>query len=101
MAVELLSGAKSEKDYGLLADDLQALLWLPLGSEEAGVAGKLAYKLTEMLELMKGRSSHLLRQEVPWLRSRLPTLWANSPFVATVGGAPLAIQQSIEDQKRV
>ncbi|WP_027878175.1 PIN domain-containing protein [Meiothermus cerbereus] len=45
IAVELLSGAKSEKDYGLLAADLQALLWLPLGSEEAGVAGQLAYDL--------------------------------------------------------
>ncbi|MBI5812079.1 MAG: PIN domain-containing protein [Meiothermus silvanus] len=45
IAVELLSGAKSEKDYGLLAADLQALLWLPLGSEEVGVAGQLAYDL--------------------------------------------------------
>ena len=43
--MELLSSAKSEKDYGLLAADLQALLWLPLGSEETGVAGQLAYDL--------------------------------------------------------
>lgn len=36
------------------------------------------------------------------LRSRLPTLWTNSYFVATVGGAPLAvIRQYIENQKRV
>lgn len=45
IAVELLSGAKKEQDYGLLAADLQALFWLPLGSEEAEVAGKLAYDL--------------------------------------------------------
>jgi putative transposase len=51
---------------------------------------------------LKGRSSRLLRQEYAWLRSRLPTLWTNSYFVATVGGAPLAvIQQYIEDQKSV
>src|SRR5713226_4484703 len=30
----------------------------------------------------KGRSSRLLRQEFEWLRSRLPTLWTNSYFVA-------------------
>lgn len=52
--------------------------------------------------LMKGRSSRLLRQEFSWLRSRLPTLWTNSCFVAPVGGAPLAvIKQDIENQKRV
>lgn len=50
----------------------------------------------------KGRSSRLLRQEFPQLRSRLPTLWTNSYFVSTVGGAPLAvIKQYIENQKRV
>jgi REP-associated tyrosine transposase len=43
-----------------------------------------------------------LRQEFQWLRSRLPTLWTNSYFVATVGGAPLAIvKQYIEQQKHV
>jgi len=51
---------------------------------------------------LKGRSSHLLRQEFSWLCSRLPTLWSNSYFVATVGGAPLAvIKQYIENQKNV
>jgi putative transposase len=50
----------------------------------------------------KGRSSRLLRQEFPWLRSRLPTLWTNSYFVSTVGGWPLAVvKQYIENQKRV
>jgi putative transposase len=51
---------------------------------------------------LKGRSSRLLRQEFSQLRSRLPTLWTNSYFVATVGGAPLAvIKQYIENQKSV
>ncbi|MEO6808619.1 MAG: IS200/IS605 family transposase [Isosphaeraceae bacterium] len=50
----------------------------------------------------KGRSSRLLRQEFPWLRSRLPTLWTNSYFVSTVGGSPLAVvKRYIENQKRV
>jgi len=30
---------------------------------------------------------------------RLPTLWTNSYFVSTVGGAPLAIKRHIENQK--
>lgn len=50
----------------------------------------------------KGRSSRLLRDEFPHLRSRLPTLWTNSYFVSTVGGSPLAVvKQYIENQKRV
>jgi putative transposase len=55
------------------------------------------HRLTKRL---KGCSSRLLRQEFPWLKSRLPTLWTNSYFVATVGGAPLeVIKQYIEQQK--
>ena len=51
---------------------------------------------------MKGRSSRQLRQAYSWLRSRLPTLWTHSYFVATVGGAPLSmIKQYIENQKKV
>lgn len=51
---------------------------------------------------LKGRSSRLLRQEFAELRSRLPTLWTNAYFVATVGGAPLAvIKQYIANQKLV
>ena len=55
-----------------------------------------------LVRLMKGRSSRLLRQEFKPLRTRLPTLWTNSYFVATVGGAPLKmIKHYIEQQKHV
>ena len=54
------------------------------------------------VKLIKGRTSRILRQEFSWLRSRLPSLWTNSYFVSTVGGAPLAvIEQYIENQKNV
>ncbi|WP_433463864.1 IS200/IS605 family transposase [Spirillospora sp. CA-128828] len=33
----------------------------------------------------KGFTSRVLREEFPHLRSRLPTLWSSSYFVATVG----------------
>jgi putative transposase len=60
------------------------------------------YGIHRLVRQMKGRSSRLLRQEFPWLRSRLPTLWTNSHFVSTVGGAPLSIiKQYIENQKNV
>lgn len=60
------------------------------------------FGIHRLVRYLKGRSSRLLRQEFPWLRSRLPALWTNSYFVATVGGAPLAvIKQYIENQKGV
>lgn len=60
------------------------------------------FGIHRLVRLMKGRSSHHLREEFPWLRKRLPTLWTNSYFVSTVGGAPLAaIKQYIENQKNV
>jgi len=60
------------------------------------------YGIGKFIRLCKGRSSKLLRQEFPKLKSRLPTLWTNSYFVSTVGGAPLSIiKQYIENQKHV
>lgn len=53
------------------------------------------------VKALKGRTSRILRQEYPWLRSRIPTLWTNSYFCPTVGGAPLSvIKQYIENQKQ-
>lgn len=60
------------------------------------------YGIHRLVRQMKGRSSRLLRQEFSWLRSRIPTLWTNSYFLSTVGGAPLSIiKQYIENQKHV
>ena len=58
------------------------------------------YGIHRLVKQVKGRSSRLLRQEFPSLKSRLPTLWTNSYFVATVGGAPLEIvKQYVENQR--
>jgi putative transposase len=60
------------------------------------------YGIHRLVRQLKGRSSRLLRQEYPWLKSRLPTLWTNAYFVSTVGDAPVeVIKQYIDDQKRV
>ena len=60
------------------------------------------FGIHKAVKLIKGRTSRILRQEFSWLRSRLPSLWTNSYFVSTVGGAPLAvIKRYIENQKNV
>ncbi|EHQ53386.1 transposase-related protein [Ectothiorhodospira sp. PHS-1] len=52
------------------------------------------------VKALKGRSSRLLRAEFPHLRRKLPTLWSNSYFVTTVGGATLTVvKQYIENQQ--
>lgn len=58
------------------------------------------YGIHRFVKQIKGLSSRILRQEFPSIKSRLPTLWTNSYFVSTVGGAPLAlVKQYIENQK--
>jgi len=58
------------------------------------------YGIHRLVKAIKGRSSRLLRQEFPSLKSRLPTLWTNSYFVATVGGATLeVVKQYVENQR--
>lgn len=60
------------------------------------------FGIHKAVKQIKGRTSRILRQEFIWLRSRLPSLWTNSYFVSTVGGAPLSvIKQYIENQKNV
>lgn len=60
------------------------------------------FGIHRLIKAIKGRSSRILRDEFKSLKSRLPTLWTNSYFVATVGGAPLALaKQYIENQKNV
>jgi putative transposase len=56
--------------------------------------------IAKVVRTAKGCSSRPLRQEFPELRRRLPTLWTRAWFVATVGGAPLAvIRRYLEEQK--
>src|SRR5438067_3653760 len=58
------------------------------------------FGIHRLVKLIKGRSSRFLRQEFPKLKTRMPTLWTNSYFVTTVGGAPLSlIKEYIEKQK--
>ena len=41
--------------------------------------------VAEIVNRFKGRSSRLMRQEFPTLRSRLPTLWSRSYYAGSVG----------------
>jgi putative transposase len=51
---------------------------------------------------IKGRSSRILRNEFPTLRSRLPTLWTRSCFVSTHGHVSSeAIKRYVEEQKSI
>ena len=57
------------------------------------------FGIHKLIKRMKGYSSKMLRQEFPKLKTQLPTLWTNSYFVSTVGGAPLSIiKQYIQNQ---
>jgi len=59
------------------------------------------YGVHRFIKNVKGASSRILRKEFKYLTTKLPTLWSNSYFVSTVGGAPLkAIKKYIGNQKR-
>lgn len=53
-----------------------------------------------MVKRIKGASAHTLRKEFPHLKSRLPSLWTNAYFCATVGAVSLeTVKKYIEGQK--
>jgi len=47
------------------------------------------YGINRAIKQIKGITSRNLRREYKHLTTKLPTLWSNSYFVSTVGGAPL------------
>jgi len=58
------------------------------------------YGIHRLVKQIKGRSSHILRDEFPHLKSAMPSLWTNSYFVATVGGVTLdVVKKYVENQK--
>lgn len=59
------------------------------------------YGVHKFIKQVKGKTSRFLRREFKYLTTKLPTLWSNSYFVSTVGGAPLnTIKKYIGNQKR-
>lgn len=60
------------------------------------------FGIHKLVRFIKERSSRILREEFPELKSKLPTLWTHSYFCSTVGGSLLEIiKQYIENQKNV
>ena len=58
--------------------------------------------INEQISKIKGYTSKVLREEFPWLKSRLPCLWTRSKFISTVGSVSLeVVKKYIENQKNV
>jgi putative transposase len=58
------------------------------------------FGIHRLVKLLKGHSSHALREEFAALKRRLPSLWTNSYFVNTVGEVTLeTLKRYVESQK--
>jgi putative transposase len=56
--------------------------------------------VAEIVNRLKGASSHILRSEFPHLVSRMPTLWSRSYYAGTVGHvSESTVKKYIENQK--
>ena len=56
--------------------------------------------LHNVVKRLKGRSSHILREEYPSLKKKLPSLWTRSYFSCTIGHiSEETIKQYVESQK--
>jgi len=57
--------------------------------------------IAQIVHQLKGASSHQLREEFPFLRSRLPSLWTRSYYVGTAGYVSAeTIKRYISEQRR-
>jgi putative transposase len=83
----------TEKDWGIIALEVMAdHVHLFVKHEPKASASYVANQF-------KGFTSRVLREEFPRLRSRMPTLWSSSFFVASVGAVSAeAIEKYINTQ---
>ena len=64
------------------------------------VEGDPTICVAEIVNGLKGFTSHSLREEFPFLKSRLPTLWSRSYYAGSVGSvSESVIRKYIEGQK--
>lgn len=57
--------------------------------------------IAQVMHKLKGATSRQLREEFPFLNSRLPSLWTRSYFVGTAGNvSATAIRRYIDAQRR-
>jgi putative transposase len=58
--------------------------------------------ISDIIGKIKGYTAHVLREEFPALKSRLPNLWTRSKFISSVGSVSLeVVKRYIENQKNV
>lgn len=58
--------------------------------------------IAHVVNVLKGRTSRVLRDEFPHLRKRIPSLWTRSYYAESIGHiSEDTIRRYIEDQKRV
>ena len=75
----------------VLSDHVHVLLSITPSKGVSSVVGRL-----------KGYTAHILWSEYPELKSRLPSLWTRSKFVATAGEVMLGVlKRYVENQKGV
>jgi putative transposase len=56
--------------------------------------------VAEIVNGLKGFTSHELREQFPFLKSRLPTLWSRSYYAGSVGSvSETVVRKYIESQK--
>lgn len=87
---------EQQKAYGyrirameVMPDHLHLLMSVPSNVAVTQVIGKI-----------KGFTSKVIREEYPALKTRLPSLWTRSKFVASTGGVTLdVLKQYVENQK--
>lgn len=54
----------------------------------------------QIMHRLKGHTAHQLREEFPYLKSRLPNLWTRSYYVGTAGNVSVAtIHRYLDEQK--
>lgn len=56
------------------------------------------YGVHKVVKRLKKETAHHLRDEFPWLKSRLPSLWTNSYLVNTVGSKEYAFARRIRTE---
>jgi putative transposase len=97
-----VAGRLEEQIYDKVAELKGEVLDLPVRPDHVHLFSSFlpTIALYQIMHCLKGHTAHILREEFPWLKSRLLNMWTRGYYVGTAGHVSAAtIRRYIEAQE--
>jgi putative transposase len=94
--IEIFENVQEEYDFNIVEQEIMA------DHVHLIIECNPRFGVMKCIHRLKGRSSNIIRNEFPKVKSRIPSLWTRSAFISSVGSVSLdVVKEYIENQDDV